>query len=945
MSNYKDTLNLPSTAFPMKANLAQREPDTLRGWNACDIYQRMRTAAAGREKFVLHDGPPYANGTIHIGHALNKVLKDTIVKCRQMEGFDAHYIPGWDCHGLPIENQVEKKSGKPGIKIDEASFRQQCREYAQKQIEGQREDFKRLGVFGDWDNPYLTMAFQNEADTIRALAQIVSKGHVYKGTKPVYWSVGAHSALAEAEVEYHDKKSLSIDVRFTPQDPAALARLFDTAPSCPVSVVIWTTTPWTLPGNQAVAVNPELRYALVQCELGAGAECIVIAEAMVESVMQRYGVEAHQVLGTCSGANLEHTVLKHPFYSRDSLMVMGDYVTTEAGTGCVHTAPDHGVDDFNTGKKYALELLNPVDSNGVYEAHIDLFAGEHVHKVDQHMLSVLEAHGALVHQALLTHSYPFCWRTKTPIIFRATPQWFISMDAQNLRTETLAEIRKVRWVPTWGQARIEGMIENRPDWCISRQRYWGIPIPFFVHKETGELHPDTASIMETVAQHVEKAGIQAWFDLDAHTLIGDDASQYDKSHDVLDVWFDSGTTWSHVLLPRAQQTYPADMYLEGSDQHRGWFHSSILTSVAINSQAPYKQVLTHGYVVDGKGRKMSKSVGNVVAPQKVINNLGADIIRLWVSSTDYTGDVSVSDEILKRTADVYRRIRNTARFLLANMAGFDPRTDLLPAEDMLALDRWAVDQARRVQETVREAYLDYNFHHVYQRVHNFCSVEMGGFYLDIIKDRQYTTQHDSVARRSTQSAMFHIIHALVRWVAPVLSFTAEELWRHIPGNNDSQDPHGDSVFLHTWYTGLFALNDNDTLSAAEWDTIIEIRVAVARQLEALRVAGDIGSSLDANVTLYCDGPLQNTLARLGDELRFVLITSEAHLADTADKGDAQAAETEHHTLWIDARTSGHAKCDRCWHHRADVGAHSVHPTLCGRCVSNVDGDGEQRRFA
>ena len=724
----------------MKANLAQREPEILSHWLSTDIYARMRAVAAGREKFVLHDGPPYANGTIHVGHALNKILKDMIVKSRQIAGFDAHYIPGWDCHGLPIENQVEKESGKPGIKINEASFRQRCREFALQQVDGQREDFKRLGVLGDWDNPYLTMAFQNEADIIRTLAKIVAKGHVYRGTKPVYWSVGAHSALAEAEVEYHDKKSLAVDVRFAPSDPAALLDRFGTDADIglPISVVIWTTTLWTLPGNLAVAVNPALDYALVQCDLGTGAECIVIAADLVEAVMQRYGITNHQVLATCRGTTLEHLQLRHPFYPRTSLLVLGDYVTTEAGTGCVHTAPDHGVDDFDTGKRYGLTLLNPIDDNGVYRAHIELFAGEHVYKIDAHMVRVLQEKGALVCQMPLSHSYPFCWRTKTPIIFRATPQWFISMDEKNLRANTLSAIQKVRWIPSWGQARIEGMIVNRPDWCISRQRYWGIPIPFFSHKVSGELHPNTLNIMETVATHVEKSGIQAWFDLDAKTLIGRDADHYDKSCDVLDVWFDSGTTWSHVLQRRAQQSYPADMYLEGSDQHRGWFHSAILTSVAVNGYAPYKQVLTHGYAVDGRGHKMSKSVGNVVSPQKLVKTLGADIIRLWVASTDYSGDVNVSDEILKRTTDGYRRIRNTARFLLANIAGFDPKRDALAAVDMLALDRWAVDRAKRVQTVVADAYMDYSFHRVHQRVHHFCAVEMGGFYLDVIKDRQYT---------------------------------------------------------------------------------------------------------------------------------------------------------------------------------------------------------------
>ena len=732
VSNYKETLNLPNTALPMKANLAQREPLVLQRWQAQDIYQRMREVAAERERYVLHDGPPYANGVIHIGHALNKILKDIIVKCRQMEGFDAHYIPGWDCHGLPIENQVEKKSGKPGVKISEGDFRALCRDYAQRQIEGQREDFRRLGVLGDWDNPYLTMAFQNEADTIRTLAKIVAKGHVYQGTRPVYWSVGAHSALAEAEVEYHDKQSTTVDVRFAPRDKAQLLAEFGVETELSVAVVIWTTTPWTLPGNLAVAVNATLEYALVQCnieggDMALGEECLVMAADMVESVMQRYGAENYKVLAHCRGQQLEKLRLKHPFYDRDSLLVVGDYVTTEAGTGCVHTAPDHGVDDFHTGKKYALGLLNSVDDHGVYQDHVELFAREHVHKVDSHMLEVLREHKALVNSDHIEHSYPFCWRTKTPIIFRATPQWFISMDQQNLRKQTIAAIQQVRWIPAWGQARIEGMIANRPDWCISRQRYWGIPIPFFVHKETGELHPQTLSIMETVATHVEAHGIQAWFDLDAETLIGaDDAQNYHKSSDVLDVWFDSGTTWSHVLQKRTADSYPADMYLEGSDQHRGWFHSSILTSVAVNGYAPYKQVLTHGYTVDGKGRKMSKSVGNVVSPQKLIKNLGADIIRLWVSSNDYSGDVTVSDEILKRTADAYRRIRNTARFLLANMAGFNPDNDLLAPESMLPLDRWAVDQARRVQDDIRHAYLDYNFHLFYQRVHNFCVVEMGG---------------------------------------------------------------------------------------------------------------------------------------------------------------------------------------------------------------------------
>lgn len=942
MSNYKDTLNLPKTDFPMRGNLAKREPEMLKRWQEKDIYGQMRQVAAGREKFVLHDGPPYANGDIHIGHAVNKVLKDVIVKARQMEGFDAPYIPGWDCHGLPIENKVESIVGKPGVKIDEAEFRAKCREYAYQQIDNQREEFKRLGIFGEWDNPYLTMEYQNEADIIRSLANIIERGHLYKGTKPVYWSVGAHTALAEAEVEYHDKQSTSLDVRFTPVDTADFLAAFDDADASetPVSVVIWTTTPWTLPANLAVSLHPELRYALVSCDTGQGEERLLLAEEMVESIMQRYGVEEYRISGTCLGAALENKPLKHPFYDRTSLLVLGEHVTTEAGTGCVHTAPDHGVDDFNVGKTYDLGLLNYVNENGVFEAYVDTFAGEYVHKVDQHMIEVLQANNALVKQAKIKHSYPYCWRTKTPIIFRATPQWFVSMEQQGLRQATLDAIKTVRWVPDWGQARIEGMIANRPDWCISRQRYWGVPLSLFVHKESGELHPDTLSIMEQVAQRVEASGIQAWFDADASELLGDDADAYEKVNDVLDVWVDSGTSHYHVLRRRENTTYPADMYLEGSDQHRGWFHSSILTSVAMNGIAPYKQVLTHGFTVDQKGYKMSKSLGNIIAPQKVVNTLGADIIRLWVSATDYRGEMSVSDEILKRTSDSYRRIRNTSRFLLANMAGFDPAEHMLAKEEMLALDRWAVGRAAQIQEEIKQAYLDYNFHVVYQKVLHFCSIELGSYYLDVIKDRQYTTQQDSVARRSAQTAMFHIMEAMTRWIAPVLSFTADEIWQVIPGQRS------ESVFLETWYEDLFEHDDNSLLTADEWQRVIDTRLAVSKQLETLRVAGDIGSSLDAEVTLYVDSTLYGILSKLEDELRFVLLTSYADIQayDTKPEEAVDASLSEGQ-LSVVASASPHEKCIRCWHHRDDIGQDDAHPELCGRCVENVAGAGEQRRFA
>lgn len=936
MTEYKKTLNLPKTDFPMKGNLAVREPDMLKRWTEIDVHQQIREASNGREKFILHDGPPYANGDIHIGHVVNKVIKDMIIKSKQMSGYDSPYIPGWDCHGLPIENKVESKVGKPGDKIDESEFRAKCREYATQQIDNQRVEFKRLGIFGDWENPYLTMGFQNEADIVRALGKIIERGHVYKGVKPVHWSWGAHSAMAEAEIEYHDKTSTAIDVRFRPRDRDALLSVFAVTTELPVAVVIWTTTPWTIPGNLAVAVHPELSYALVKCDCGYGDEILVLADLMVEDIMQRYGVTTFERLGTTPGEKLEKLLLKHPLYERDSLMVLGDYVTTETGTGCVHTAPDHGVDDFYTGKKYGLELLNSVDDNGLFSPNVEVFAGQHVVKVDDNMIEALTAEGALVKHAKYQHSYPYCWRTNTPIIFRATPQWFISMDNNDLRKDALSEIKKVKWVPDWGEQRIDGMIANRPDWCISRQRYWGVPVALFVHKESGELHPNTLELIEQVAQRLEKGGIQAWFDASIEELLGDDAADYSKVIDVLDVWFDSGTSFSHVLNRRDDQTYPADMYLEGSDQHRGWFHSSLLTSVAINRIAPYKQVLTHGFTVDAKGRKMSKSLGNVIAPQKIMKTLGADIIRLWVCSADYRGEMTVSNEILDRMSDSYRRIRNTARYFLSAINDFDPDKDAIKPSEMLPLDRWAIDCTFQAQADVNKGFDDYNFHAVYQSIHNFCAIDMSSFYLDVIKDRQYTMPADSLARRSTQTAMYLIAEAMVRWIAPVLSFTSDEIWQHLPGKR------GDTVFTETWYEGLFVLDSSDLLSREEWAKVIETRAAVSRELEKLRVAGDIGGSVDAAVTLYCDPTLLQILGKLGDELRFVLITSSATAQPMTEKtGAVDISES----LAIHATAASGAKCIRCWHHRKDVGDNTEHPELCQRCVLNIGPVGEQRLYA
>ncbi|MEQ5836523.1 isoleucine--tRNA ligase [Marinobacter sp. NFXS9] len=939
MSDYKHTLNLPETGFPMRGNLAKREPEMLQRWQDADIYGTLREARLGRERWILHDGPPYANGSIHIGHAVNKILKDMIVKSRSFMGYDAPYVPGWDCHGLPIEHKVEQEIGKAGVKVDYKTFRQACRDYAAKQIEGQKADFIRLGVFGTWDKPYLTMDPKVEADIIRALGRIVENGHLVRGYKPVYWSVVGQSALAEAEVEYQDKTSTQIDVRFTIVDQEAVLGAFgQPGGDGPVSVVIWTTTPWTIPANQAVSLNAELEYALVQLDAGNGPERMVLASDMLEDIMTRWGIEDYKVLATCSGAALEQQKLQHPFYDKQVPVVLGDHVTTDAGTGAVHTAPDHGMEDFEVGKVYGIDTLNLVQADGTYTSAAGEFAGVHVYKADDPICEALAREGKLVRKEKFQHSYPHCWRTKTPLIYRATPQWFISMDVKGLKDKALEAIKGVRWVPAWGQNRIEAMVEQSPDWCISRQRTWGVPIALFIHKETQELHPNTPELIEAVAKQVEEGGIDAWYELDAASLLGADADQYDKVTDTLDVWFDSGVTHASVLQKREDLgQFPADMYLEGSDQHRGWFQSSLKTSIAINGVAPYKQVLTHGFTVDGKGRKMSKSLGNVIAPQEVMNQLGADILRLWVAATDYSGEMTVSNDILKQTADGYRRIRNTARFLLSNLTGFEPDKHAVAPEEMLALDRWMVDRALTMQQSLNEDYQNYAFLKVYQKIYNFCEATLGGFYLDIIKDRQYTTQADSLARRSCQTALFHVAEALVRWIAPILSFTADEIWQHLPGER------GESVFLEDWYSGLVALPADLSMGREYWDDIQGVKEAVNKCLEDARNRGDIKGSLSAEVTLYCEGDLKADLEALGDELRFVLITSEATVAPIAEAGDAEQTGLE--GLRVRVVPTAHAKCDRCWHHREDVGQHADHPKLCGRCIENIEGDGEKRAFA
>ena len=940
MTDYKETLNLPKTDFPMRGNLSQREPEMLKRWHDINLYEKLRGAGQDRPKFILHDGPPYANGDIHIGHAVNKILKDVIVKSKTLSGFDAPYVPGWDCHGLPIELQVEKTVGKVGIKVDAPTFRKACRDYARKQVDRQREDFIRLGVTGDWNHPYMTMDYKYEADIIRSLGKIITNGHVHKGVKPVHWCIECGSALAEAEVEYENKTSPAIDVRFSVLDEEAFFKrchhVEGHAGEGPVSVLIWTTTPWTLPANQAVALNPELEYVVVQCTGNLGSERFVVAQELLKNVMGRYGLEEYRVVAYFRGADLEGLKLRHPFYQREVPIILGEHVTLEAGTGAVHTAPGHGQDDYVVGMRYGLKVENPVGGDGRFLADTELFAGESVLQSNGHVIEVLKSKGALVHEEALLHSYPHCWRHKTPIIFRATPQWFVSMDQNGLRSTALEAIENARWIPVWVEARISGMVVNRPDWCISRQRTWGVPIPVFVHKKTGELHPKTDWLVEEVALHVEAGGIDAWFDLDIDDLLGNDAPEYDKATDTLDVWFDSGVSHACVLEQRKELQYPADLYLEGSDQHRGWFQSSLLTSVGIHGNAPYKSVLTHGFTVDAKGQKMSKSRGNVIAPQKVANTLGADILRLWVAATDYRGEMSVSDEILKRMSDAYRRIRNTARFLLANLNGFDPVQHQVSTEQLLALDQWAIERAAQLQREIIQAYDSYEFHLIYQKVHNFCSVDMGSFYLDIIKDRQYTTPTNSLARRSAQTAMFHVIQALACWLAPVLSFTAEEIWSFVPGQRS------ESVFLDTWYT--FPPIIETKFSSEFWSKVVELRNEVSKELEHLRVAGGIGSSLDAEVDLYCEKELYNSLGRLEDELRFIFITSYARI-HTADQRPEEAMASAIEGLWIKVAPSDYEKCTRCWHHREDVGAHTEHPQLCGRCVDNVGQAGEVRRYA
>ncbi|ROP79471.1 isoleucyl-tRNA synthetase [Stenotrophomonas rhizophila] len=939
--DYKATLHLPATEFPMRGDLPKREPGILSRWEDEGLYARLRDNAQGRPLFVLHDGPPYANGQIHLGHAVNKILKDIIVKSRYLAGFDAPYVPGWDCHGLPIEIAVEKKWGKVGVKLDAVAFRQKCREFAEEQIELQRRDFKRLGVIGDWDNPYKTLSFDFEANEIRALSKVFANGHIVRGAKPVHWCFDCGSALAEAEIEYQDKTSPAIDVAYVSRDSQQLAERFGvTLPAdVEVAVPIWTTTPWTLPASLAVSLGAEIEYVLAEGPAHNGKRrWLVLAAALAERSLQRYGVDGLVVHGRATGAALENLLLAHPFYpQRDIPLLNGAHVSDEDGTGAVHTAPGHGQEDFVVSQQYGLMdkynagQINPVDGRGVYlsstppAGDVEL-AGVHLWKAQPLIVDVLRASGALLAFVEIVHSYPHCWRHKTPVVFRATPQWFISMDKANLRRDAMAAIDSVGWFPSWGKARIGSMVDGRPDWCISRQRTWGVPIALFTHRETGEPHPRTVELMQQVADRVQADGIDVWYSLDSAELLGEEAPQYEKVTDILDVWFDSGVTHEGVLLARGFGK-PADLYLEGSDQHRGWFQSSLLTGVAIDKKAPYKQCLTHGFTVDEKGRKMSKSLGNGIEPQDIMKTLGADILRLWIASADYSNEMSLSQEILKRNADAYRRLRNTARFLLGNLDGFDPAQHLVAPADMVALDRWIVHRAFEVQEKIKAAYTGYNMAEIVQLLLNFCSVDLGSVYLDVTKDRLYTMPVDSRGRRSAQTAMYHIAEAFTRWIAPILSFTADELWGYLPGERK------ENVLFATWYEGLAPLPADAPLNAADFDQLLALREQVAKVLEPMRANGAIGAALEAEITVAADAETAARWQPLAEELRFLLIS-----------GDVQVRPATTDEVFVSAQPTGKQKCVRCWHYRADVGSVAAHPELCGRCVTNIDGAGEDRRW-
>ena len=919
---YRDTLNLPETDLSMKAGLPRKEPEILEFWNSINLYQKIREQNADKEKFILHDGPPYANGDIHLGHAVNKTLKDITIKFQSMLGKDAPYVPGWDCHGLPIELNVEKKHGKGSDLVkDKKSFIKACREYAQSQVDKQKKDFIRLGVLGDWENPYLSLNKSFEADTVRALGRIIANGHLEQGEKPVHFCMDCRSALAEAEVEYLDKQSHSIDVKFKvlPKSIESLCSTFQVDKVEEAYFVIWTTTPWTIPSNVAVCIHEEIEYIFVRGDN----DHFIIAKDLLDECSDRWGIEL-EILGSVLGKEINEITMAHPLYKRESKLLHGDHVTTESGTGCVHTAPAHGLDDYFICIKNGLESVKALDNRGIFKEEYGPLSGLSTKKGDPIVIELLQDNKALLAHQQYDHSYPHCWRHKSPVIFMSTPQWFISMKKSGLSDGAVNAVKDVNWEPSWGEERILSMLEDRPDWCISRQRNWGVPITLIIHNETGEIHPKQNLLFNQIADVIEKEGIEGWDNLSLDSLI-DDADSYSKVFDTLDVWFDSGVTHMCVLDKLYGADVVADLYLEGSDQHRGWFQSSLLTGIAINGMAPYHSVLTHGFVVDDEGRKQSKSLGNTIAPQKIWDTLGADILRLWIASTDFRSEMVASDEIFKRVSDQYRRIRNTFRFLLGNINDFDANKDSIELNNLLELDKWVLHELALLQEDVKESYKAYSYHQVIQRIHNFCVNQLGGIYLDIIKDRQYTTQQDSEIRRSAQTAMQLIVNQLVVLISPVLSFTAEEIWQ----GNDFLLAESDSVFLTT-LKDLESFNSD--LSNADWKRLLEIKEEVNQNIEESRAAGVIKGSLDASIELILNSDDFNLTNKFASEMHFFLIVSECNIL----QGDS---------LKISVYKSSAEKCVRCWHRNKSVGSSNKHQELCNRCEENLDGPGEDRRFA
>ena len=920
--DYKNTLNLPKTDLPMKAGLPNKEPEILSFWDSINLYNLIREENAKKDKFILHDGPPYANGDIHLGHSVNKILKDIVIKTKTLQGFDAPYVPGWDCHGLPIELNVEKKFGRDSDTVkDKSKFISACREYALSQIENQKKDFMRLGVLGDWENSYKSLDSSFEADTVRSLGRIVTNGHLQKGEKPVHFCYDCKSALAEAEVEYEDKVSKSIDVGFKVKEDsltklsAAFSKEID---SC--SFVIWTTTPWTIPANAAVSIGPELKYTLCSSKFGN----LILASDLIDQCSERWDEDLEKI-SEAKGSDIKDVVLEHPYLKRDSILVHGDHVTTETGTGCVHTAPAHGVDDHNICKKFNIETIHALDGNGFFNAEYEGLAGLPAIKADNIVIDILNDSGALINAEDFHHSYPYCWRHKTPLIFASTPQWFISMDKSGLLEGSIQAVKDVEWEPSWGYERIKSMLEGRPDWCISRQRSWGVPIPLIINKKTGEIHPKQNLLFNEIADRIDEQGLEAWDKANLEDLI-DDHDEYIKATDTLDVWFDSGSTHFCVLDKLYGKDLIADLYLEGSDQHRGWFQSSLLTGIAINGKAPYKAVLTHGFVVDENGRKQSKSLGNVVSPQKVCNNLGADILRLWVASTDFRSEMVATDEIMKQVADQYRRIRNTFRFMMGNLSDFNDDSKYINQNDLVEIDKWIISAAIKLDEEVKNLNDTYAYHHVVQKIHNFCVHELGGIYLDIIKDRMYVTKSDSHARNSAQFALFEVADILIRLISPILVFTAEEIWQ----SHDLFKKQSKSVFL----CPKKSLNKiESSISDDDWKVIFAVKDSVNQNIEKARADSVIKGSLDAKIRISCSSEIYSALKKIDNELKFVFIASEVELIEDSNT-----------KLSIDIANYDQKKCIRCWNKCESVGSHENDPEICSRCHTNIYGDGEVRKF-